>query len=99
MTNEDVIAVLTETEARSKSNTKRLDKLEQKQDELGELVTSVALIAQRQETIDGDVKEIKADIKTLTEKPGKKWDDFTGKLFWLFVAAVVGFALAKLGLG
>ena len=99
MTPEELAVAVAENEARSKSNTKRLDKVEARQDELDELVTSVALLAQAQESVKIDVQEIKADVKALTEKPARRWDDFTGKLFWLLVAAVVGFALAKIGLG
>ena len=96
---DELAAAIAENEARSKSNTKRLDKVEARQDKLDQLVTSVALIAQKQEAIDDDVKEIKADVKALSAKPGQRWEDFVGKLFWLVVAAVVGFTLARLGLG
>lgn len=99
MTPEELAVAVAENEARSKSNTKRLDKVEARQDELDELVTSVALLAQAQESVKIDVQEIKEDVKALTEKPARRWDDFVGKLFWLLVAAVVGFALAKIGLG
>ncbi len=90
--------MVTENDLRSKDNAKRIEKLEQRQNEMGELVTSVALIAQRQENVETDVKEIKADVKTLTEKPAKKWDSMGEKLLWLLLAAVIGFALAHVGL-
>ena len=98
MTNEEIMQTLTETDARCKSNTHRLDKMERRQDELDELVTSVALMAQRQETVENDVKEIKADVKTLAEKPAKRWETFTEKVLWVLIAAVLGFALASMGL-
>lgn len=98
MTNEEIVQTLTETDARSKSNTHRLDKMERRQDELDELVTSVALMAQRQETVENDVKEIKADVKTLAEKPAKRWETLAEKVLWVLIAAVLGFVLASMGL-
>lgn len=89
---------LTEVEARSESNTHRLNEVEKKQNDLTELVTTVGVLATREEQVEKDVKEIKSDVKILTGKPGKRWDGFVSQLITLAVAAVVGFVLAKLGL-
>lgn len=98
MTNEEIVQTLTETDARSKSNTHRLDKMERRQDELDELVTSVALMAQRQETLENDVKEIKADVKTLAEKPAKRWDGIVDKALWLLIGAALAALFAQGGI-
>ena len=97
MTNEE-IKKITEIDERGKSNTHRLDKVEERQDKLDKLVTSVSVMATKQETIETDVTEIKADVKTLTSKPGKRWDTFIDKLFWLVVAAAFGFLFAQIGI-
>jgi ABC-type transporter Mla subunit MlaD len=76
----------------------RLEAVEKRQDEMDDLVKSVAVIASKQEDMDGDLKEIKADVKTLTEKPGKRWDNTVDKLLWAVVAAVAAFLLGRLGL-
>lgn len=89
---------LTACEDRSKSNSHRLDKVEEKQDELGELVSSVKVLAEREQNVENDVKEIKDDVKTLTSKPGKRWDNFINEVIKLVIATVVGFVLAKIGL-
>jgi seryl-tRNA synthetase len=89
---------LTEVEQRSKSNSHRLDEVEQRQDNLDKLVASVEVLATKQENVENDVKEIKADVKTLTDKPGKRWDNIVDKLVWAVLAAVVAFFLAKIGL-
>lgn len=44
---------LTEVEQRSKSNTKRLDEVEARQNDLDKLTTSVAKLATKQEDMDG----------------------------------------------
>lgn len=89
---------LTELEDRSKSNTKRLDEVERRQDNLDSLVASVAVMASEQEHIKTDVTEIKSDVKDLMEKPGKRWDNIVEKIIWAVVAAVLGLMLGHFGL-
>lgn len=88
---------LTEVEERSKSNMHRIDDLEKRQDNLDELVSTVKVLAVREENVESNVKEIKSDVKSLTSKPGKRWDDMIDKIIMLLVAAVVGFILARIG--
>lgn len=89
---------LTAVEDRSKSNTKRLEDVELRQDNLDKLVSSVAVMATKQDHIEGDVKEIKANVKTLTEKPAKRWDTLVEKVIWAVASAVIAFLLARIGL-
>ena len=88
---------LTEVEERSKSNKHRLDDVEKRQDNLDELVGTVKVLADREERVEDDVKEIKSDVKSLTGKPAKKWDNLVNQIISILVAGVVGFILAKLG--
>lgn len=90
---------LTEVEDRSKSNTKRLDAMEKRQDDLEDLVGSVKVLATKQETMESDVKEIKSDVKELTSKPAKRWEGLVDKIIMTVAAAVIGFLLARIGLG
>jgi hypothetical protein len=89
---------LTEVEARSKSNSKRLDDIEERQDNLDKLVSTVEVLAVREGNVENDVKEIKSDVKILTSKPAQRWESLVEKVFMTVVAAVVGFLLAKIGL-
>ena len=89
---------MTALEDRSKSNQKRLDKLERVQKTLTELVQSVATIAQKQVDMDGDMKEVKADVKALAGKPAKRWDAVVEKVLLSVTAALVGWILWQLGL-
>lgn len=88
---------LTEVEDRAKSNTKRLNEVEKRQDNLDELVSTVKVLAVREENVESDVKEIKTDVKELTNKSAKRWDGLVEKIVWAVVAAVVGFMMARLG--
>lgn len=89
---------LTEVEARSRSNTKRIDEVEKRQDDLDDLVTTVKVLATREENVESDVKEIKKDVKDLTGRSGKRWDDLVDKIVWALAAAAIGFILAQIGL-
>lgn len=89
---------LTAVEDRSKSNTKRIDEMEKRQDDLDDLVTTVKVLATREENVESDVKEIKKDVKDLTGRSGKRWDDLVDKIVWALAAAAIGFILAQIGL-
>ena len=73
--------------------------MEKRQDNLDELVSTVKVLAVREETVESDVKEIKNDVKNLTGKSGQRWDSLVEKVLMMIVAAVVGFILAQIGLG
>ena len=59
-------------------------------------MASVEVLATRQETVETDVKEIKSDVKALTEKPAKRWDGIVDKLIWLMVSGAVGYLVRRL---
>lgn len=89
---------LTEVEERSKSNTKRLDEVEKRQDNLDKLVATVEVLAVKESNVENDVKEIKSDVKSLTNKSGQRWDGLVDKIILTIAAAVVGFLLSQIGL-
>lgn len=89
---------LTEVESRAKSNAHRLDEVEKRQDNLDELVGTVKILALKEENVENDVKEIKQDVKTLTNKPAKRWDNMIDKIILIVVSAIVGYILAHVGL-
>lgn len=89
---------LTRVEDRSKSNTHRIESLEKRQNDTEKLVTSVAIIAEKQKDMEGDVKEMKCDVKKLIEKPAKRWDGVVEKVLYTVVGAVVAYLLVKIGL-
>ena len=89
---------LTVVEDRSKSNQHRIEELEKRQDNLDELVSTVKVLAIREENVENDVKEIKSDVKELNEKPAKKWDGLVDKIILTIAAALVGFLLSKIGM-
>lgn len=89
---------VTELEGRSKSNTHRIDTLEKKQDNLDKLVGAVEILADREQRVEGDVKEIKDDVKAIKDKPGKRWESVVTQIITIIVAAITGYILSKIGM-
>ena len=94
----DIEHRLTEVEDLSKSNTKRLDEVEKRQDNLDDLVSTVKVLAVREENVETDVKEIKTDVKSLKEIPGNRWNSIVEKVLLVIVGAVITFIMSKIGI-
>lgn len=88
---------LTAVEDRSINNEKRLDDVERKQGNLEELVTTVKVLAIREETVESDVKEIKSDVKSLKDIPAKRWNSVVEKFLLVAAGAIGAFIMSKIG--
>ena len=89
---------LTQVEELAKTNARRIENIEKRQNNLDELVGTVKALAVREENVESDVKEIKSDVKSLTGKSSKRWDNLVDKIIVTVAAAIIGFILARLGL-
>ena len=103
MTGEEMAVKLAETEARSKSNTHRLDHLEKSTEAINRLATSVEVMAKEQKHQTEAIKEVKTDLSDLSGKvekieAGNRWKTLVEKVILLVTAAVVGYILARVGL-
>ena len=87
MTEQEMSVKLAETESRARSNTRRIEKLEQKQNDLEKLVAAVQVLAAREQSV-------KADVKTITEKPGKRWDTLIDRVLYALLGAAVSLLAA-----
>ena len=87
---------LTEVEDRAKSNQHRLDEMEKRQNNLDDLVGTVKVLADREERVEDDVKEIKGDVKDLKDKPGKRWETVITQIIIAVVGLLVGYLLRSL---
>ena len=95
---EDIAVKVAEIDQRSKSNTHRLDKVEERLDKQDELIRGMGVLSAKVENVETDVSEMKADVKTLTEKPSKRWDELVKTLIGIVVGALMALALSKVGL-
>lgn len=89
---------LTEAEARSKSNTKRIDDLEKIVDLIHELATGMAVVKTEQREMKSDIADIKTSVTTIAEKPGKRWDKAVEAVVLGIISVLVGFLMAKAGI-
>lgn len=86
-------------EQRGKSNSHRLEALEKQMEAVNSLATSVAVMAEKVETTGEKVDGLCTDVQELKSEPGKRWKSVVERVIYIIVAAVVGFILARLGLG
>jgi archaellum component FlaC len=98
MNQDEISEKLVETDARSKSNKYRLDKMEERQDNLEQLTNAFAKMETEQRYIKKDVGEIKEDVKTLAEKPVKRWESVVTTAITAIVGAVIGYLFSGGGL-
>ena len=96
MNEQEVAVKLTKVKARCKSNTHRLDNVEKRQNVLDKLAESIGRMDERQNALDTDVKEIKADVKTITQKSVKRWDGIVDKALLLLIGAALNLNISQI---
>ena len=84
LNNEDIIKAITETEQRSKSNSHRIQNLEQNAKLMGKMVTAIEVLATQQKTVAEQVDKIDRKVTKIEQSPLKK------------LSAVIGYILAAL---
>lgn len=65
---------------------------------IGALEQSGATLKTKLDVMDEKLDELTAAVKTLTDKPSKRWDGLVDKAIWAVCAAVIAFLLGRLGL-
>lgn len=90
MTPEEIAKALAEIEAREKSNTKRLDKLENDHDVLIRLANSVEAMTKKLDAVD-------KKVDALDTLPVKRWRSFVGYLLAAGASSAVTFFGTKWG--
>lgn len=96
--NEQYAIKLQETIDRSLRNEGRIKKLETEHEVLHELATSVAVMAQRMETMNQNVTTLTNKVEEIEKKPAKRFDDIVDKVMWAVLGAFVAFLLNGIGL-
>ena len=89
---------LADVENRSKSNTKRLDKLEESTEAINKLATSVQVMATKQDGMADTLDRLDSKVECIEAKPGKRWDGLVDKAILILATAIITFALARIGL-
>ena len=78
---------LTEVEQKLNAGIDRLGRVESRQEALNKLTTAVEVLAQRQKTAEDDTREIKEDVKSLKERPGRHWENMVDRVLYLLLGA------------
>lgn len=97
MTNEEMAVKVQDIDSRCKSNSHRIDEIAKNQEALRSLATSVAVMAAKQDTMNGTLETVAKKVDTLEKIPEKRWEFVVEKAIYVVVAAVVGFILARAG--
>lgn len=87
---EHIDRIVIEVEQRSKSNAKRLDRLEETTVAVQELATSIKLMAQNLERMTEEQEKQGARLEKLEAQPGERWNTMTRTIFTTIVSAIAG---------
>lgn len=98
-TTEELAVRLEAVDQRGKSNTHRIDDLERDHEALNRLATAVEVMATKQDSMGKSVDALTGKVEALEAEPGKRWRFVVEKAIYVVVSAIVGFALARLGMG
>lgn len=94
----EYIERLVEIEQRSKSNTKRLDNVEVKVEDIHSLTIAIKEIATEVKIMREDLNKIDKRLITLEDKPSKRMDLIWGYIVSAIVGGLIGYTFIKLGL-
>lgn len=98
MDTEQIAIKLQETTDRSIRNEGRIKKLEDKQEAVEKLATSVAVMAEQMKQMNTNVSTLNHKVDEIESRPAKRWEAIVGAALAAIVAAVMGYALGHLGL-
>ena len=86
---------LTDVEAKADSNEGRIKKLEESHEALHQLATSVAVMAEKQDTMNTNVEKLSEKVDSIEGKPAERWD----KLISTIIGALAGAFIAWIASG
>ncbi|GKH50255.1 MAG: hypothetical protein MRZ28_09645 [Oscillospiraceae bacterium] len=87
---DDIERTVIELDQRSKSNTKRLDRLEKTTEAVQELATSVKLMAQSLDNMADEQKRQGERLEKLEQQPADRWNTIIKTMLTAVVSALAG---------
>lgn len=91
MTFEELSLKQQQTEDRSLRNEGRIKKLEEKNEALSSLATSVAVLAEQMKTMNINVNSLTSKVEEIEAKPAKRWEAVIAAVISALAAGVIGF--------
>lgn len=92
----EVVERLVENEQRSKSNSKRLDSIENKVENIYDLTLSVREIATEMKAMREDQNKMNERLKIIEEKPAKEYEEIKKQIKSKVVSFFVGIILTAI---
>ena len=83
---------LTDVDAKADRNEGRIKKLEESHEALNQLATAVAVMAEKQDTLNTHVEKLTEKVDSIESKPAERWD----KLISTIIGALAGAFIAWL---
>jgi len=97
MINEEITVKLSELEQCCKSNTRRIECLEENTKAINRLAISVEVLATEQKNMSKQVCIIDSKVSAIEQIPAKRWETIVEKAIICLVSAVAAFLLARIG--
>ena len=91
---DDQLKELVETSTRSKSNTHRINKLEEQTQLMHDMNKNIAVIAEQTKDTKDDVKSLKTDVEEIKSKPNKLIDKAKENAIGVIIGTVIGALIA-----
>ena len=89
------IVKLQETEDRSKSNSRRIDKLEKDFEVLNRLASSVEVLATEQKNMYQKIDSIDSKVTELEKVPSSRWNNTIGYIIASAVSAIITWLMTR----
>lgn len=89
---------LTAVEERAKSNSHRLDELEDTATAINRLAASMEVMTVKQGQVADNVEKLNVKVTAMEGKPAKRWEGIVDRVIWAILAAIIAFILARIGL-
>lgn len=90
MENEQILATIAELRTKLERCEARIKELEEERDSIKTMEVDISYIK-------ADLTEIKRDLKSVTEKPAKRWEAVVTTLISVVVGGVITYALTQMG--
>lgn len=95
----DIRAKQAAADEQHKTIFRRLDKQDEMIESVHSLARSVDRLTQQQSDMRQQMADMSTDLDEIKSKPAKRWENVTMDVIKIVVAALVGFVLARMGLG
>ena len=89
------IVKLTEIEDRCKSNSHRIDRLEQNSEALNKLASSVEVLATEQKNMYEKINSIDTKVTDLEKIPSSRWNSIIGYTMAALISAFITWIISK----